>query len=750
MQIIELKDSPPISNEIGNDLQKIQKNGYNILQTYFISIPKKEIQNQQKLETEIDQQLNENFNTNDNFLIFPTNQTKDYLESAFQTCIVKNIAELKQKIFSLLYNTKTIKETNEKNNTETIIISQLTQKNNRGNIFTKNPLNGLNETILEITLENPNQEAQIEHLINQKTKPPNEKTNEINTKNPWIKTVLEEATKLEKLFGEPLFLEWIYNEDKLYWVQIRRLKGIKPPTIYSNKIAKDMLPGLIKPLVWSINTKINGTAWKQLMNKVIGENNFELNKMTKRFYGRAYFNMGLFGDFFTLFGMPRETLELMMLGEAHSRKTSMPKIKMNMKVSRFLPRISLLILKNISISKKIEKFIQNQKNRIDQTAKDLDNLDEKATLEKIEKLLKLNEECSLYVIVVRMIRSFHFSLLRMMLKQKRLNSTIEINNEDLKDVDAKYSLIELKKMLELMPDHIRESLENNQTQILEKDNPEFIQAYNHFLTKFGHMSDSTVDMSQIQWKENPQIIIQMIKTASTETKKPDKNQNLPKGLYGLVFKRFLNFFISLEKQSARLGYLYAYGYSKLRPHFMHIGDLFKSKNIINENQDIFYLDYNEIKTIIEKRDTQQDFLKKIDERKNEINTYKEILVPEIIFGNQAAPAIRNGAISSRFKGLAASQGYYQGKTKVVKTLSEASKVIKGDVLIIPFSDTSWTPLLSKAGAIISETGGKLSHCSIIARELGIPAIVGVEAATNIPDNVEVRIDGYTGEILIIR
>jgi pyruvate,water dikinase len=58
--------------------------------------------------------------------------------------------------------------------------------------------------------------------------------------------------------------------------------------------------------------------------------------------------------------------------------------------------------------------------------------------------------------------------------------------------------------------------------------------------------------------------------------------------------------------------------------------------------------------------------------------------------------------------------------------SDISKLAQGDVLIIPYSDVSWTPLFAKAGAVISESGGILSHCSIIAREYGIPAVVAVE------------------------
>ena len=101
-------------------------------------------------------------------------------------------------------------------------------------------------------------------------------------------------------------------------------------------------------------------------------------------------------------------------------------------------------------------------------------------------------------------------------------------------------------------------------------------------------------------------------------------------------------------------------------------------------------------------------------------------------------------------GLPSSKGYYEGPAKIVMGLSDIGKLAQGDVLVIPYSDVSWTPLFAKAGAVISESGGILSHCSIIAREYGIPAVVAVEGATRIPDNSKVIIDGYTGEIQIIQ
>jgi pyruvate,water dikinase len=68
--------------------------------------------------------------------------------------------------------------------------------------------------------------------------------------------------------------------------------------------------------------------------------------------------------------------------------------------------------------------------------------------------------------------------------------------------------------------------------------------------------------------------------------------------------------------------------------------------------------------------------------------------------------------------------------------------------VIPFSDVGWTPLFTRAGAVIAESGGILSHSSIVAREYGIPAVVSVAGAMELKDETWVELDGYQGEIYL--
>ncbi len=85
----------------------------------------------------------------------------------------------------------------------------------------------------------------------------------------------------------------------------------------------------------------------------------------------------------------------------------------------------------------------------------------------------------------------------------------------------------------------------------------------------------------------------------------------------------------------------------------------------------------------------------------------------------------------------------------MRSREDFERVQKGDVIAIPYSDVAWTPLFARAGAVVAEAGGMLSHSSIVAREYGIPCVVSVSDACSLPENSLVYVDGYQGEVRIV-
>jgi pyruvate,water dikinase len=101
------------------------------------------------------------------------------------------------------------------------------------------------------------------------------------------------------------------------------------------------------------------------------------------------------------------------------------------------------------------------------------------------------------------------------------------------------------------------------------------------------------------------------------------------------------------------------------------------------------------------------------------------------------------------KGLPASAGTVTGTARVILTLDQSDRLKPGDILVTYATAPPWTPLFAIAGGVVTDAGGPLAHCAVVAREYGIPAIVGAPGATSIvKDGVKIRVDGVTGVVTI--
>ena len=328
---------------------------------------------------------------------------------------------------------------------------------------------------------------------------------------------------------------------------------------------------------------------------------------------------------------------------------------------------------------------------------------------------------------------------------------LDINKKDIAPYNPQPHIQYLKEL------YLDEKNSRKRQNLLKKESEEpsqltgvaFQEEFDKFVENFGHFSDSGNDFSVPPWRENPELVKKMIINYDN-TKKQDSDLKKIKDLKFLPLKRIIvlaiykiavNYLISREAISS----LYTFGYGQFRNYFLAIGNLLAKKIIINKKEDIFYLFNDEIREIVSGNE-KKPWADIIDKRKNEIEISRDYNVPDIIFGDEALPIYAD--LKNSLQGIPASQGIYTGHVKVLRGLNEIEKMHNGDVLVIPYSDVGWVPLFAKAGAVISESGGILSHSSIIAREYGIPAVLSVYNACKIPENTVVTVDGFKGKIYI--
>jgi pyruvate,water dikinase len=172
-------------------------------------------------------------------------------------------------------------------------------------------------------------------------------------------------------------------------------------------------------------------------------------------------------------------------------------------------------------------------------------------------------------------------------------------------------------------------------------------------------------------------------------------------------------------------------------------------DVLREKEDIFYLTFEELHDVV-RTNAGDDRL--IRQRKDAFESYRALTPPRVLTSDGEAVAGsygRDDAPTGALVGLPVSAGIVEGRARVLHDLAEADLEV-GDILVTAYTDPSWSPLFLAIAGLVTEVGGLMTHGSVIAREYGLPAVVGVEHATQlIRDGQRIRVHGTDGYVEIL-
>lgn len=295
-------------------------------------------------------------------------------------------------------------------------------------------------------------------------------------------------------------------------------------------------------------------------------------------------------------------------------------------------------------------------------------------------------------------------------------------------------------------------------------------ALDNFLRVYGHRGVAEIDLGHTRWSENPEPIFAtlqnylqhtqpeqapdiqfargahaaeaMIKTLTQRAGKKSWLRGKAAGftlgrLRALIGMRELPKFVLVKTIAV------------IRTHLKYIGQELVTQQRLESEEDIFFLYYPEVRAAL----NGQDFREQIRARHA---TYdfesKRKHIPRILLSDGTIPEVtmphanEQGAMA--LQGTAASPGHITGRARVVLDPAEAH-LEQGEILVAPSTDPGWTPLFLTAGALVMEMGGPMSHGAVVAREYGIPAVVGVPHATEqITTGQTITVDGASGTVTI--
>ena len=171
--------------------------------------------------------------------------------------------------------------------------------------------------------------------------------------------------------------------------------------------------------------------------------------------------------------------------------------------------------------------------------------------------------------------------------------------------------------------------------------------------------------------------------------------------------------------------------------------------IIHEKEDIYYLTFDELREVVRTHRLDYGIISK---RKDEYAFYEKLTPPRVLTSDGeiiAGEYKREHLPAEAMVGLPVSSGVIEGRARVILHIEDAD-LEEGDILVTSFTDPSWTPLFVSIKGLVTEVGGLMTHGAVIAREYGLPAVVGVENATKfIKDGQRIRVNGTEGYVEIL-
>ncbi|SCM00179.1 phosphoenolpyruvate synthase [Bacillus wiedmannii] len=292
-----------------------------------------------------------------------------------------------------------------------------------------------------------------------------------------------------------------------------------------------------------------------------------------------------------------------------------------------------------------------------------------------------------------------------------------------------------------------------------------------FLNKYGMRCSGEIDITKTRWSEKPTTIIPMILNNIRDFEAGASKRKFEEGLQEALKKEeeLVNRLQHLPngkqkveemKRMVRnirnfIGYREYPKYGMINRYFIYKQALLKEaeqlvqSSVIREVDDIYYLTFEELHEVVRTNKLDYELIQK---QKNDYKLYKKLTPPrimtsdgEIITGKYKRENLPADAIV----GLPVSSGVIEGRARVILNMEEAN-LEEGDILVTAFTDPGWTPLFVSIKGLVTEVGGLMTHGAVIAREYGLPAVVGVENATKrIKDGQRIRVHGTEGYIEVL-
>jgi pyruvate,water dikinase len=292
-----------------------------------------------------------------------------------------------------------------------------------------------------------------------------------------------------------------------------------------------------------------------------------------------------------------------------------------------------------------------------------------------------------------------------------------------------------------------------------------------YLDKYGMRCVGEIDITRPRWSERPTTLLPLIlsniknfepgagerrfelgrqKAWEKEQELLERLRDLPGGERKADETKRM-----IDRVRTFIGYREYPKYGMVSRYFVYKQALLEEAGrlaqagVIREKEDIFYLTFQELHDVVHTNYADDQLM---CQRKDAFRSYQALTPPRVFTsdGEVVAGAYRRDDVpTGALVGLPVSGGTIEGRARVILEMAKAD-LEPGDILVTAYTDPSWSPLFVAIEGLVTEVGGLMTHGAVIAREYGLPAVVGVEQATRlIGDRQRIRVNGTDGYVEIL-
>jgi pyruvate,water dikinase len=608
--------------------------------------------------------------------------------------------------------------------------------------------------------------------------PPEQQTKQVLT-NSQIMRLAELGKRIEKHFGSPQDIEFCIENRKIFVVQSRPITSLYPlPDIPQEPLRVmfsfghvQMMTDAIKPLGLSILRTIFP---KNVFLEAGGRNFIDPTEVLRTKLGRKLLPQALNNLFDEAFGHA--------IQEVIQRPEFLqvpPKPGLVKSARRFI----LPIIKEVWINlwkrdpklakSKVESYMQKKWAKV---REDLQSVSGANRLETVQRQLSiLGKEVLQNIFPYVICFPISFLLLKKALGDDKelyqLNKSLPGNLTSEMGLQIG-DLADLVRELPEVEQYLKQA--NDQTfydgLLNVRGGERFKRVFEDFIAKYGHRCPGEIDLTRPRWREAPTQLVPAIlghmrsvkpgehrkKFIQGEQEAQEAAQRIlhqvgPRGFKSKRIKRLMEVYRHMGGLREHPKYLLTLILDECKKAIMAEAEELVKKGVLQQAEDVFYFTLDEL-IQFSKGESQHDVSSLIANRKEKYEWHQTLNPPkvmtsegEIVTGSPRKGEFPKGALV----GTPASAGVVEGNARIVLKLEEAN-LNEGEILVAPHTDPGWTPLFLSAKALVTEVGGLMTHGSVVAREYGIPAVVGVDDATKkIKDGQMIRVDGNQGFVEIL-